>query len=62
MTHDSQSDDGIDEEERFLPEDADDDNLSNEVKDLMRKLQNNNLKGKTAGEVEEPNCTKVMPL
>jgi hypothetical protein len=61
VTHDTQSD-GNDEgdEEMFLPEDGEDDNLSSEVKELMKKLQNNIRKGDPSEAVDEPTCTKVL--
>jgi hypothetical protein len=61
VTHDTQSG-GNDEEdeEMFLPEDGEDDNLSSEVKELMKKLQNNIQKGAPSEAVDEPTCTKVL--
>ena len=61
MTHDRQSDSNNEEDEEiFLPEDGEDDNLSSEVKELMKKLQNNMQKGDPSEAVDEPTCTKVL--
>jgi hypothetical protein len=60
VTHDPQADDNDElDEEKFLPEDGEDDNLSSEVKELMKKLQNNIRKGDPDA-VDEPTCTKVL--
>jgi len=61
VTHDTQSDNSDEEdEERYLPEDGDDDNLSTEVKELMKKLEDNVRKGEAVEAVNEPTCTKVL--
>jgi hypothetical protein len=61
VTHDTQSNGNDEEEEEiFLPEDGEDDNLSSEVKELMKKLQNNIQKGEPSEAADEPTCTKVL--
>lgn len=52
------SDASDEEEDRFLPEDEEDSNLSPEVKELMRRLELSKRKDESR-EVEEPTCTKV---
>lgn len=47
------------EEDKFLPDDEEDGNLSAEVKDLMRKLEQAGRRDDAKGENEEPTCTKV---
>lgn len=61
MTHNTQPDSNDEgDDEMFLPEDGEDDNLSSEVKELMKKLQNNIQKGDPSEAVDEPTCTKVL--